>query len=273
MPRIFGLPCWVQLLLLFLTSCFGSKPVSYFQDGKFDSTAIQQVNIPEPIIQKGDMLGITIYSDNPEATAIYNQAGGAPQAPADAAGISKTVNVSAATSVTGASGYLVDGNGDIYMHAIGTIHAEGLNKQQLSKEIIARLEKLGVLTNPYCVIRFNNFKVTVLGEVKAPGVYTLPGEKASILEAIGLAGDITDYGLKDRVLLVREDQGRRTYHQINLRDPGIFTSEYFYLRQNDLVMVDVDKKKPTAQDIQALQYMTITVSVVSAAAVIISLFR
>jgi polysaccharide export outer membrane protein len=260
-------------LALLLNSCFGSKPVSYFQDGTIDSSVVQQVRIPEPVIQKGDILGITVFSDNPEATAIYNQAGGATLAPNNAAGVSRAVNVTASAQVAGASGYLVDDQGNIFMHAIGSIHAEGLTKQQLNAEILGRLTKMGALTNPYCVIRFNNFKVTVLGEVKSPGVYTLPGEKASVLEAIGLAGDISDYGLKDRVLLVRENQGKRSYHQINLRDPQIFTSDYFYLKQNDLLVVDMDKKKPTAQDIQSLQYITIAVSIVSVAAVVISLFR
>jgi polysaccharide export outer membrane protein len=101
----------------------------------------------------------------------------------------------------------------------------------------------------------------------------LPSEKASILEAIGLAGDITDYGLKDKVLLIREDQGKRSYHRINLLDPNIFASPFFYLKQNDVVLIESDQRKPTALDLQTLQYVTVAATLASTAAILITLFR
>ena len=259
-------------LSLTLTSCFSSKPVAYF-NGNIDTSLVQNIKIPEQLIQIGDLLSITIYSDNPEATAIFNQAGGAPVAPAQAAGVSKSVTTNVAASGGGSSGYLVDLSGNIRLHALGNIRVEGLTKDQLINLITDKLKQLGVLTNPYVVVRFNNFKVTVLGEVRTPGVYTLPGEKASVLEALGLAGDINDFGIKNNVILVRENQNKRTYARLDLTDPNIFNSPNFYIRQNDLLIVFPDSEKPTAKDQRNMQYITLSLAIISTAAVLITLFR
>jgi len=259
-------------LMAALSSCFGSKPVAYFTDSIIDTSAVQHMEVPDQVIQKGDLLTIMIFSDNPEATAIYNQAGGAAIPASSSVGVSKSVSPAQAGGSTG-TGYLVDNNGKIRLHAIGEVKAEGLTKDQLTDVVIGRLKDLGVLTNPYAVVRFSNFKITILGEVRSPGVFTLPSEKANILEAIGLAGDITDYGLKGKVLLIREDQGKRSYHRINLLDPAVFASPYFYLRQNDVVLVEPDQRKPTALDLQTLQYITVAATLASTAAILITLFR
>ena len=252
-----------------LTSCAASKPMPYF-NGAIDTNKLQNIQVPDQVIQRGDILGITIFSDNPEATAIFNQASVSTGTPAS---LQPVKGVGASSSQTSSGGYLVDNNGNIRLHAIGLMHAEGMTKDDLSDLITGTLVKLGVLTNPYCVVRFNNFKITVLGEVRSPGVFTVPGEKASVLEALGLAGDITDYGKKDRVMLIRENQGRRSYATLNLLDPSIFASPNFYLRQNDVLVVEPDSRKPTATDIQTLQYITVGATVVSSLAILISLFR
>jgi polysaccharide export outer membrane protein len=264
---------YLFLLFVSLSSCFGSKPVAYFDQGKFDTSNIENINVPEQVIQKGDILSIKIFSDNPDATAIFNQAGNLQTAIASTESLSKSVNTSQSTLTGASTGYLVDDKGNIRLHALGLIKAEGLTKDALSALILERLKDLGVLTNPYCVIRLNNFKVTVLGEVRTPGVFTMPGEKATLMEVLGLAGDITDYGLKDRVMLIREDQGKRIYHVINLRDPRIMKSPEYYLKQNDIVYVEPDKRKPTALDQQTLQYITIAATMISAAAILIALFK
>ena len=149
------------------------------------------------------------------------------------------------------------------MHSIGKIKVAGLTKKQLETTLLDRIREMGVLTNPYCVIRFSNFRVTVLGEVKAPGVYQLPSEKASILEALGLAGDITVYGRKDDVMVVREMDGKRTYAKLDLTRKDIFTSPYFFIRQNDVIVVTPDEGQPTARDLEVQRKVTILVSIVS----------
>lgn len=259
---------FLALSILSLGSCLGSKPVPYFSGGIVDTAKVNAIVIPDQVIQKADILSIKIYSDNPEATAIFNQAGGSA-----ASRTGSGERGMAAVSSSSTDGYLVSNDGKVRLHALGDIQAEGLTRKQLEEDIISRIRNLGVLTNPYCVVRFGNFKVTILGEVKAPGVFTIPTERASILEVLGMAGDITDYGLKDQVLLVRENDGKRTYANINLTDPNIFTSPYFYMRQNDVVVVKPDVKKPTATDQRTLQYISLGLTAVSTIAIIITLFQ
>jgi len=250
------------------SSCLSSKPVPYFQGG-LDTTQLQDVRIPDQRIQKGDILSIVIYSDNAEATAIFNQAAGGGTAVASPQGAKGN-----APTVSGnTSGYLVDNNGNIRLHAIGVLQVEGLTRQQLEELITQRLTQLGVLSNPYCIIRFNNFKIIVLGEVSSPGVFTIPTEKASVLEALGMAGDINMYGEKDKVMLIRENGGKRTYYNLDLTDPKIFSSPNFYLRQNDVLVVPANNKKATPEDQQTRQNITLALAIVTTAALLFTIFK
>lgn len=268
--KLMGVALLIAVTVI-MTGCFGSKPVSYFENGVLDTNRIDKLAIPDQTIQKGDILNIIVYSDNPEATSIYNQAGGSQVVSSMATASSKGISPTNSSNTGG--GYLVDNEGNIIMHAIGVLHAEGKTKNQLAAEIVGKLNKLAVLSNPYCVIRFSNFKISVLGEVRNPGVFTLAGEKTSVLEAMGMAGDITDYGQKDRVTLIREVDGQRMFYKINLLDPQVMNSPQFYLRQNDVLLVQADKKKPTAMDIQTLSYITVGATVVSSLAILITLFK
>jgi len=263
--------CRLILLIVvlpgFMVSCVGSKPVAYFKGG-LDTMQLQNVQIPDQLIQKGDILSIVIYSDNVEATAIFNQAAGG-----SAVASPQGMKGNTPTAAGAANGYLVDNNGNIRLHSIGLLQVEGFTRQQLEELITQKLIQLGVLTNPYCIIRFNNFKIIVLGEVANPGVFTIPTEKASVLEALGMAGDITMYGRKDLVMLIRENQGKRTYANLDLTDPLIFSSPNFYLRQNDVLVVQADKRKMTASDQQTLQYATLAFTAISTIALLINLFK
>lgn len=244
-------------ILLVQTSCRTNRPVPYFGGG-IDSLPPTDFVLPEQVIQRGDVLSITFYSDNPQATQIFNQAAGATL---NTAPMSSRLMTTEAAGASG--GYLVDVEGNIRLHSIGKIKVAGLTKKQLETTLLERIREMGVLTNPYCVIRFSNFRVTVLGEVKAPGVYQLPSEKASILEALGLAGDITVYGRKDDVMVVREMDGKRTYAKLDLTRKDIFSSPYFFIRQNDVIVVTPDEGQPTARDLELQRKVTILVSIVS----------
>ena len=251
-----GLAVLLAILLL-QTSCKITRPVPYFGGG-IDSLPPTDFVVPEQVIQRGDVMSITFYSDNPQATQIFNQASGAAL---NTTPISSRLMTSEAAGASG--GYLVDAEGYIRLHSIGKIKVAGLTKKQLETTLLDRIREMGVLTNPYCVIRFSNFRVTVLGGVKAPGVYQLPSEKASILEALGLAGDITVYGRKDDVMVVREMDGKRTYAKLDLTRKDIFTSPYFFIRQNDVIVVTPDEGQPTARDLGVQRKVTILVSIVS----------
>ena len=261
------------LLMLFFcvggfSSCFFSKPVRYFE-GLTDSTFIQEIVIPDQLIQKGDILNIKILSDNPEATSLFNQASGGSGSTSTKGGQGNE-NQSSSSAI---GGYLVDNKGQIRMHAMGEIYVEGLTRQQLEEIIVRKLEKLAVLSNPYCLVRFGNFKITILGEVSSPGIYTIPTDKATVIEALGLAGDITVYGRKDEIMLIRENQGKRKYTNLDLTDPSIFQSPYFYMRQNDVLVVQPDKRKQTPADLQVIQLITLSFSIISVLTIIVNSFR
>lgn len=243
------------LLSMTLFSCRTQQNLNYLQ-GNLDTTGFRQFQIPEHVIQKGDLISIVVYSDNPRATELYNQP-----------------LVSVGTTGTGqSSGYLVDGKGNIKFQGIGSMHVEGLTKDQLSDVLDTKLKDT-LLTNPYYNIRFLNYKVTLLGDVNSPGVYTIPNERVSILEAVALAGDLTLYGKRENVLIIREAEGQRHFGRIDLTRPDIFSSPYFYLQQNDVVVVEASKKKTTASDQVTTRNIGIATSIISTLAIVITLFR
>ena len=178
-----------------------------------------------------------------------------------------------ATSTT--TGYLVDVNGNIEYPRIGLIKAEGLTKLQLADTIKKRInEKDSVLTNPSVIIRFQNLKVTLLGEVNREGPISVPAERVTILEAIGLAGGIKEFGMKDSVLVIRELDGKRTAGWVDMTSNNLFESPYYHLMQNDVIFVEPSKRKvkKTEQEIFYRQ-AAFVVSLITAIAVVITVFQ
>lgn len=216
-------------------------------------------------IQKGDLLSISIYSRNPELAAIFYQQ------MQTASGGDKATTAAVSGS---ASGYLVDNNGNIFIPVLGLIKADGLSRLEFMESLNKKLEEY--LKEPYTDVRFLNFKVTAIGEVAKPGTFTIPNEKLTVLELLGLAGDLTIYGKRDNILIIREQDGKREFGRINLKDPSVFQSPYFYLQQNDVVMVEPLPSKPTSDEqatARKLTYASVAVSLASVTAIIINLFR
>ena len=247
----------ILLSIGILCSCGNSKKLQYIQ-GPFDSTLYSKINYHEPLIKTGDILGITVYSDNPAASAIYNQASQAPTTPGIAANVAN-------------NGYLVDNNGNIVLHSLGNIYVKGLTRAQVAAILTDKLKE--VLKNPYCQVRFNNFRITVLGEVKNPSVFSVPSEKISVLEVLGLAGDLTSYARRDSVLVIRETDSTRQFGWMDLRRTDIFVSEYFYLQQNDVVVVHPSKRKSTADDQVTARNIGLAATVVSTIAIVLTVFQ
>lgn len=250
---------------LYLISCRTSKPMPNYLQNVRDTT-YNELQIAELRIQKNDLLGIQVYSAStkPEISdAIYNL-----PSPSGSSG-------GGAQASASSGGYLVDSKGDIEYPRIGLIHAEGLTKQQLADVIKRRInEKDSVLTNPSVIIRFQNLKITVLGEVNSQGVLTIPGEKVTILEAIGLAGGINDFGLKDQVKVIREIDGKREVGMINLSTDTLFKSPYYNLMQNDVVLVDPTRKKAKkAETDVTLQRAAFGLSLITTIALLYSIFK
>ena len=254
----------IGLMMAGMSSCVSTRPLQYMQ-GSFDTAKLSAYSIPQPIIQKGDLLSIVVYSDNPVATAIYNQSGVA-ASPGLQVAEAATVGMSLPSQ-----GYLVDELGDIRFQSIGTLHVEGLTKTQLTDTMNTRLKNW--LTNPYCNIRFLNYKITVIGDVAKPAVYTIPSERVNVLEAVGLAGDLNITARRDNVLVIREQNGKRTWGRIDFTKPDIFTSPYYQLQQNDVVYVDLSKAKAVAGDPTTLRNVSIATSIVSTIAIVITVLR
>ena len=246
-------------VLLVVSSCGNLKQLQYLQ-GTIDTAALSSINFIEPLIQKGDILGITVYSDNQLASALYNQGGAA----------SSTFGTSG-SQPGGGTGYLVSQDGYIQLYELGSVKVEGLSKKQLADFLVNQYIQRNLLKDPFVEVRFQNFKVTVIGDVNRPGVYTFPVDKVNIFDALGLAGDLTTFAKRDNVLIVREVNGVRRFSRLDLTNPDVFNSPFYYLQQNDMIVVDPTKLKATLND-QTFRYITIATSVVSIVAILYSIF-
>ena len=222
----------ILIFPFYLLSCKPQQSMPDYLDQVNDTTGKGVVKVTDLKIQKGDILSVQInsLSTKPEADAIFN--------------------LPAAEGST-VSGYLVDMQGNIEHHRLGTIHAEGLTKQELAAEIKKRLTApVELLTNPTVIIRFTNFRVNILGEVARTGQITVPGERLTILEAITLAGGVTEYGKKNDIKIIREINGQRETGYIDLTSKDIFDSPYYNLAQNDVILVSPSKQRLKEMDQQ-----------------------
>lgn len=229
LPQLLTLSIFV---ILFGSSCINTKNVTYF-DNVEDTSFISKLDAFETPIQSNDILSISITSLSPEASAIFNTTNTA---------VSSTNNVSP-NGLSSTSGYLVGTDGNIQLPILGSIKATGLTKLQLKDYITKAILDKKLLIDPIVTVRLLNFKVTVLGEVLHPTVVTAPNEKISLLEALGLAGDLTIYGKRENVLLIREINGKKQVRRINLTSRNFFVSPYYYLQPNDVVYVEPNKAK------------------------------
>jgi polysaccharide biosynthesis/export protein len=256
----------INILCLFLLaacicSCGSTRQLQYMQ-GTFDTIKLSKYNLPVPIIQKGDLLSIIVYSNNPAATAIYNQSmlGGA----------ATSINSGGGTP-SSSPGYLVDEEGNIQFQGIGKLHVEGLNKTQLTDLLNSKLTAF--LQDPYYNIRFINYKITLIGDVAKPGVYSIPSERVNLLEALGLAGDLNVTARRDNVRVIREQNGKRNFGVIDLREPDLFNNPYYQLQQNDVIYVDLGKSKAVANDAVAVRNIGLATSIISTIAIIVTVLK
>jgi len=231
LPKLLTL---ISLLIFYfeMTSCTPSqKMTTYFSETPDTTIILSKTDNNEPIIQKNDILSIYISSLNQEASAVFN----APNILA--------TSTSTTTGSTSAGGYLVNIDGNLQLPILGTIKAAGITKKQLKADITNMLIEKKLLIDPIVTIRHLNYEVTVIGEVGKPLVINVPNEKISLLKALGIAGDITVYGKKDNVLLIREVEGKRKVTRIDMNSKSFLSSPYYYLEPNDVVYVEANKWK------------------------------
>ncbi len=230
MSRRYKCLYYLSALCLTFPSCVNTKKTTYFND--LGDSRIKSASASVPVIHKNDLLSISVNSSNPDASKIFNDPN-----------LSNTTTSTANGSTTQMVGYLVTDEGSFKFPELGTIQAEGLTIKQLSDTMTQELIDRKLLIDPIVTIRFLNFRVTVLGEVTHPTVITVPNERISILEALGLAGDLTIYGKRDNVLLIREESGGKLIKRIDLNSPDILRSPYYYLKSNDVLYVEANKNK------------------------------
>jgi polysaccharide export outer membrane protein len=169
-------------------------------------------------------------------------------------------------------GYLVDQKGNIEIPRVGVIHVEGITKDSLASEIKARLKT--ELADPTVVIRFTNFRIIVIGEVGSPGVKTIGVENLTILEALAMAGDITLYGKKKEVKIIRENKGQRQIGIIDVTTSKMFESPYYQLQQNDIIMVEQTKYKVTqTEQTRIMQQIGFALTIITSVALLYNIFR
>ena len=223
-----------------LLGCTSAKELVYFQKDSF-ATGPQAIAEQTPLtIRTGDVLSIQVSSLNQEASDFFNPY-------ANSATTDKVAYQFTGTNpLPPAVGYLVDPEGTIEMPLVGKIEIKGLTVTQAATVIRDRLKKY--LREPTVSIRNQSFRISVLGEVTRPSLFTIPDDHITLLEALSLAGDITIYGRRDNVLLIREVNGQRNFVRIDMTRRDLFRSPYFYLRPNDTIYVEPGKARITSAD-------------------------
>ena len=250
--------CVFLCLIAFLASCSAPKEVLYLQD----IASIKEENIDknyEVIIHKDDLLAILVNSKDPELALPFNMP-------------VVTYQIGAQTTAQQRLlGYLVDQNGDIDFPILGKIHVEGLTRMQVTELIKQKRMSEDLIKDPIVTVQFLNFKVSVMGEVTRPGTFDISGDRITLLEALSMAGDLTIYGRRDRVAVIREKDGKRRILYHDLRSSDIFQSPCYYLQQNDIVYVEPNKAKTGQSRINSNNSVGVWLSAVSVLASITSL--
>lgn len=245
------------LASFFLASCATTKNVTYFRDvpDTLKHKIIEQAAYATPVIQPDDILQVTVQTLDPGATALLNQTN-TPSWP-----VAGTATNPATPSIGGANGYLVDKDGQVILPLIGKVTVKGKTTNEVRDDI--RNKAAEFYKDPVVNVRFANFKVTVLGEVARPATYVMPNEKVTLLDAIGMAGDLTIYGKRENILLIREEDGKKEFVRFNLNDSKLFSSPYFYLHQGDVVYIEPNKSRVASSDAAQLRRFTVLASVLS----------
>lgn len=228
-PNMKKLLYLIPLMTLLLCSCKTNKDnLVYFRKNTPTTEQILKTADWKIKIEPGDRISIKVSSDMPEVTNVFNL-------PPTSSETKTNKDSQSKTTVTDQS-YLVDSNGDINMPRLGRLHVAGLTTGQIAEEVTRRVSEFAEA--PLVRVQLENFKVNIIGEVNKPQAIQVPDERFSILDAIAEAGDLTIFGRRDNVTLIREENGEIAYHTIDLSDANLLTSPYFYLRQNDVIYVE-----------------------------------
>lgn len=247
--KIESFKCIVIILIIGLTisSCASKTDIVYFQNAK-DFETINSDNSHSNRFKIDDVVGIHVSTLDPEASLPFNLFRGASERGTGGASQARPEQLD----------YIIDKNGEIEFPVVGTIKIIGLSPEETKSLIKEKLSPY--LKNPIINIRLRNFSVTILGQVNKPGTYPVNGEQITILEAIGLAGDLTIKGLRKNVMVIRDFNGTKVYTRIDLTKKESLTSAVYYLTQNDVVYVEPNQSAVTSSNLDQRTSIAITIA-------------
>jgi len=260
-PQFLKLPLLAILCLFLLNSCVSGKRITYFQNME-QLEQLSEASKTGLGIKPNDLITISVSAYNMEAAAPFNL---------PVVGVAAGGGMDANLSVRGTpqlQPHLVDSDGNIEFPQLGTIKVAGMNRQELSGKLKTMISVY--VKEPIVNVRIVNFQVSVLGEVNRPGTFSVPDEYLSLPKALGLAGDMSIYGQRDNVLVVREENGQKTYAYLDLTDANVMNSPYYYLKQNDVVYVEPNnaQKQGAGYNRNATVYISIATVLISLAILI-----
>ncbi|WP_428979692.1 polysaccharide biosynthesis/export family protein [Bacteroides xylanisolvens] len=233
---------WLLLLPFLLTACQSYKKVPYFQNVEVVNEVEQQESLYDAKIMPKDLLTIVVSCTNPELAIPFNLT------VASNAGMAVS-NSSYVTTQPVLQPYLIDNDGNINFPVLGELKLGGLTKREAEQLIIDKLKPY-MKETPIVTVRMVNYKISVIGEVTRPGTFTISNEKVNLLEALAMAGDMTVYGLRDNVKLIREDaNGKQQIVTLDLNKAETILSPYYWLQQNDIIYVTPNKAKARNSDV------------------------
>ncbi len=243
-----------------ILSCGSKKDIVYFQDVDLLGVS-KSINNFSPTIRPHDMLTINVSALDQDAVRPFNLP------------VASFIDGAGSLGKTAQQNYLVDSNGNIDFPVLGELKLAGLNRIQATSLVKDMLKEY--IKNPIVNIRTINFKVTVLGEVKRPGSFTIPNGRITIIEALGLAGDLTIHAERKNVLVVREESGKKTYTRVDLTSEGVFNSSVYYLTQNDVVYVTPNNSRAKSSTVGPSTSVTLGVvsALLTALALVVSITR
>lgn len=249
--------------ILLTASCTSYKQVPYLKNSRMlDSTIVTELY--DAKIQPKDLLTITVSSEDVESAIPFNLTVGTLQTAARYVTSQPTLQT-----------YLVDNAGFIDFPTLGLLHVGGMTKTEAETMIKEKLRK-NFKNDPIVNVRMVNYKISVLGEVARPNTYTISNEKVNVLEALALAGDLTIYGRRDAVKLIRENaDGTKRIVPLNLNDANLIYSPYYYLRQNDVLYVEPNKAKAQNSDVGSMTslFFSATSIMISMANLLLNILR
>jgi len=243
--------CGCLLLIILLGSCAARRDLVYFSN-LANTTSVNEIAGQELRIRQNDIVNVSMNSASPESDNLFSS--------------NKKVSADGSAKL---EGYRVNKDGMIHLPLIGDFRVEGMTVEEANAAIETKLSQQ--VKNPVVDVQIINFKITVIGEVNKPSSFLITDEKVNVLEALGLAGDMTVYGKRERVLVIRSEGNGKTIKKLNLNNKEVLSSPYFYLKQNDIVYVEPDRSKAVeySQNTRLVPLITAAISAVAVLAAVL----